>query len=106
MTLLFLLNFIGKLAARFSSEPLLRSSHKTLEPLHQIALLSVSSLIFIHQPRVAFSCDNVAGNANVAGLSRDLKLSAAKYEYNIALMAFYIFYMYVFCEMRRKAPAM
>ncbi|KAK4046768.1 hypothetical protein OIV83_005873 [Microbotryomycetes sp. JL201] len=44
------------------------------------------------------------GNANVAGLSKDLKLSAEKYQYNIglgssflstALMIFYIFYIIV-----------
>ncbi|KAI5477352.1 hypothetical protein MNV49_006494 [Pseudohyphozyma bogoriensis] len=32
------------------------------------------------------------GNANIAGLSKDLHLSTARYDYNVALMVFYIFY--------------
>ncbi|KAL8283447.1 hypothetical protein RQP46_005857 [Phenoliferia psychrophenolica] len=35
------------------------------------------------------------GNANVAGLSKDLKLSVPKYEYNIGLMVFFILYIAV-----------
>jgi hypothetical protein len=35
------------------------------------------------------------GNANVAGFSKDLKLSVPKYEYNVGLMLFYVAYVLV-----------
>ncbi|GAA5841619.1 hypothetical protein JCM5353_002751 [Sporobolomyces roseus] len=35
------------------------------------------------------------GNANISGFSKDLKLSATKYEYNIGLMLFYLAYVLV-----------
>ncbi|KAL8284060.1 hypothetical protein RQP46_005173 [Phenoliferia psychrophenolica] len=56
-----------------------------------ICIMPLVTLIFL----MNFLDRSAVGNANVAGLSKDLHLSAAKYEYNIGLMLFYIIYIIV-----------
>ncbi|KAK4046980.1 hypothetical protein OIO90_006372 [Microbotryomycetes sp. JL221] len=56
-----------------------------------IFLVPLVTLLFL----LNFIDRAAVGNANVAGLSKDLGLSPTRYDYNIGLMIFYIFYIIV-----------
>ncbi|KAM0754322.1 MFS general substrate transporter [Meredithblackwellia eburnea MCA 4105] len=56
-----------------------------------LMIMPLVTLLFL----LNFIDRSAVGNANIAGLSKDLHLSATKYEYNIGLALFYIVYIIV-----------
>ncbi|BGP38561.1 hypothetical protein JCM10450v2_002510 [Rhodotorula kratochvilovae] len=68
-----------------------------IDPVAEKKLIRKLDLIILPQVTLLFLLNFIdraaVGNANVAGFSKDLKLSVPKYEYNVALMVFYIFYI-------------
>ncbi|GAA5967059.1 hypothetical protein JCM11641_000427 [Rhodosporidiobolus odoratus] len=68
-----------------------------VDPAAEKRLLRKLDLVILPQVTLLFLLNFIdraaVGNANVAGFSRDLNLSVPKYEYNVALMVFYIFYI-------------
>ncbi|GAA5884442.1 hypothetical protein JCM6882_005254 [Rhodosporidiobolus microsporus] len=70
---------------------------KQVDPAAEKRLLRKLDLIILPQVTLLFLLNFIdraaVGNANVAGFSKDLNLSVPKYEYNVALMVFYIFYI-------------
>ncbi|GAA6011294.1 hypothetical protein JCM10207_008289 [Rhodosporidiobolus poonsookiae] len=70
---------------------------KQIDPQAEKRLLRKLDLVLLPQVTLLFLLNFIdraaVGNANVAGFSTDLKLSVPKYEYNVALMVFYIFYI-------------
>ncbi|GAA6038004.1 hypothetical protein JCM8097_009535 [Rhodosporidiobolus ruineniae] len=68
-----------------------------IDPKAEKRLLRKLDLVILPQVTLLFLLNFIdraaVGNANVAGFSKDLKLSVPKYEYNVALMVFYIFYI-------------
>ncbi|GAA5976076.1 hypothetical protein JCM10908_005379 [Rhodotorula pacifica] len=68
-----------------------------VDPVAEKRLLRKLDLIILPQVTLLFLLNfidrSAVGNANVAGFSKDLKLSVPKNEYNVALMVFYIFYI-------------
>ncbi|GAA5979329.1 hypothetical protein JCM5350_006970 [Sporobolomyces pararoseus] len=70
-----------------------------IDPVKQKRLLRKLDFIILPQITLLFLLNFIdrsnIGNANVAGFSKDLKLSVPKYEYNVALMLFYVAYVLV-----------
>ncbi|POY72429.1 hypothetical protein BMF94_4255 [Rhodotorula taiwanensis] len=68
-----------------------------VDPQAEKRLLRKLDFIILPQVTLLFLLNfidrSAVGNANVAGFSKDLKLSVPKNEYNIALMVFYVFYI-------------
>jgi hypothetical protein len=66
-----------------------------VDPVAEKRLLRKIDFVLLPQCTLLFLLNFIdraaVGNANVAGFSRDLKLSVPKSEYNVALMIFYIF---------------
>ncbi|GAA5852357.1 hypothetical protein JCM9279_001172 [Rhodotorula babjevae] len=68
-----------------------------IDPAAEKRLLRKLDLIILPQVTLLFLLNfidrSAVGNASAAGFQKDLKLSVPKYEYNVALMVFYIFYI-------------
>ncbi|BGP54458.1 hypothetical protein JCM8202_001536 [Rhodotorula sphaerocarpa] len=68
-----------------------------IDPQAEKRLLRKLDFIILPQVTLLFLLNfidrSAIGNANVAGFSKDVKLSESKNEYNIALMVFYVFYI-------------
>ncbi|GAA5881385.1 hypothetical protein JCM16303_000156 [Sporobolomyces ruberrimus] len=70
-----------------------------IDPVAEKRLVRKLDFIILPQITLLFLLNFIdrsnIGNANVAGFSKDLKLSVPKYEYNVALMLFYVAYVLV-----------
>ncbi|GAA5938538.1 uncharacterized protein JCM15063_005348 [Sporobolomyces koalae] len=70
-----------------------------IDPAAEKRLVRKLDLILLPQMTLLFLLNFIdrsnIGNANVAGFSKDLKLSVPKYEYNVGLMLFYVAYVLV-----------
>ncbi|GAA5905269.1 uncharacterized protein JCM6883_006342 [Sporobolomyces salmoneus] len=70
-----------------------------IDPVKEKRLVRKLDFIILPQITLLFLLNFIdrsnIGNANIAGFSRDLKLSVPKYEYNVGLMLFYVAYVLV-----------
>ncbi|GAA6059458.1 hypothetical protein JCM10212_005397 [Sporobolomyces blumeae] len=70
-----------------------------IDPVAEKRLLRKLDLVILPQVTLLFLLNFIdrsnIGNANVAGFSKDIGLSTTRYEYNIALMLFYVAYIIV-----------
>ncbi|GAA5918963.1 hypothetical protein JCM1841_002660 [Sporobolomyces salmonicolor] len=68
-----------------------------IDPTAQRRLLRKLDLIILPQVTLLYLLNfidrSAIGNANVAGFQKDIHLSTKKYDYNVGLMLFYVFYI-------------